>query len=207
MTDEQFARANQAAFAPPLAVAGVLSGLACRWLLAGGWAIDLFLGRATRPHHDVEIALARRDQHLLRAHLAGWSFEFVPDGAGSGYAPWLADMWLAAPVHELYARRSGDGLTDLEILLEEVDGHAWRFRRDPSLGRPWDELCRRSPLGIPYLRPEVTLLYKARQPRPTDEQDFEQVLPAIGEAAREWLQMALAHSYPGHGWLHRLAAS
>jgi hypothetical protein len=25
--------------------------------IAGGWAIDLFLGRMTRPHKDIEIAI------------------------------------------------------------------------------------------------------------------------------------------------------
>ena len=29
------------------------------WWVAGGWALDLFLGRMTRPHHDVDVAILR----------------------------------------------------------------------------------------------------------------------------------------------------
>ncbi|MGM7683701.1 nucleotidyltransferase domain-containing protein [Cytobacillus sp. Hm23] len=31
------------------------------WFIAGGWAIDLFIGKQTRPHHDLEIAIFRKD--------------------------------------------------------------------------------------------------------------------------------------------------
>ena len=37
------------------------------WFIAGGWAIDLFLGRKTREHADVDFALSRLDQDLSGA--------------------------------------------------------------------------------------------------------------------------------------------
>jgi putative ABC transport system permease protein len=53
-----------------------LQGLTCPWFVAGGWALDLFLGRVTRPHHDVDIALFREDQRQLRSHfIAGRDFD------------------------------------------------------------------------------------------------------------------------------------
>jgi Aminoglycoside-2''-adenylyltransferase len=27
------------------------------WIFAGGWAIDLFIGKETRQHQDIEIAI------------------------------------------------------------------------------------------------------------------------------------------------------
>jgi hypothetical protein len=38
----------------PAALAGELKGLARRWWIAGGWAIDLHLGRRSRAHASVD---------------------------------------------------------------------------------------------------------------------------------------------------------
>jgi len=32
-----------------------------KWGIAGGWAIDLFIGKETRLHSDIEVALFRED--------------------------------------------------------------------------------------------------------------------------------------------------
>ncbi|WP_228460182.1 nucleotidyltransferase domain-containing protein [Cytobacillus dafuensis] len=54
------------------------------WSIEGGWAIDLFMGRETREHKDIEIALFRVDQLYLIEHLKDWDFnkffkgEFYP---------------------------------------------------------------------------------------------------------------------------------
>ncbi len=45
------------------------------WYIAGGWAIDLFVGRRTRIHNNVDIAIIRRDQRALRSQLVDWTFE------------------------------------------------------------------------------------------------------------------------------------
>jgi hypothetical protein len=50
----------------------------------------------------------------------------------------------------------------------------------------------------------VVLLYKAKAPRPADEQDFEAVRAALPAAQREWLRAALATVHPDHPWLGRL---
>ena len=48
--------------------------------MAGGWAIDLFLGRETRNHQDIDIAIFREDQFELRRHLANWKWEKTVNG-------------------------------------------------------------------------------------------------------------------------------
>jgi hypothetical protein len=53
----------------PRAAATVMIDFDRPWCIAGGWAIDLAVGHATRQHKDVEIAIFREDQHL-RAYLA-----------------------------------------------------------------------------------------------------------------------------------------
>lgn len=138
-------------------VAALLEGLAARWWVAGGWAIDLFLGTTTRQHQDVEVAVLRPDQLAAQAHLDGW---------------------------------------DLRVAHN---------RRNPAVRLPLDALGRSTPGGIPYLRPEVILLYKAKQPRAADEQDARAVIPRLSSTQRAWLAEAIAQDMPNHHWLQLLA--
>ncbi|WP_460529046.1 nucleotidyltransferase domain-containing protein [Flindersiella endophytica] len=41
----------------PSEIAHHLTGIAAPWCVAAGWALDLFLGRQTRKHGDIEIAI------------------------------------------------------------------------------------------------------------------------------------------------------
>lgn len=38
----------------PRQVLSLLDGFGKPWWVAGGWAVDLFIGRPTRPHKDIE---------------------------------------------------------------------------------------------------------------------------------------------------------
>ncbi len=59
--------------------------------------------------------------------------------------------------------------------------------------------------GIPVLRPEGVLLYKAKACRPKDQADFATCLPHLSTDARAWLSEALEVVYPGHPWLRALS--
>lgn len=70
-------------FEVPLKVVALLTNFDRPWFVAGGWAIDLYLRRATRDHKDIEIAILRRDQSELRERLNGWKFEkVIPNSNG-----------------------------------------------------------------------------------------------------------------------------
>jgi aminoglycoside-2''-adenylyltransferase len=45
------------------------------WWIAGGWAIDLFLGRQTREHEDLDVLMLRRDQQAVRTLLGTWDVQ------------------------------------------------------------------------------------------------------------------------------------
>lgn len=188
-------------FAEPRRVAELLAGFDRPWFVAGGWALDLFIGRVTRAHEDVEVAVHRRDQHALREHLAGWEWKIVVPGSRGGQRPWTSAEVLMPPLHELRARRAGAAL---EVLLEESFAGEWRYRRDITVTRPLATLGLRSSSGIPILAPEVALLYKAKQPRERDHADLEAVLPRLGPERRNWLRAALETAHPRHVWLGRL---
>jgi hypothetical protein len=93
-----------------------MRGFPAPWCVAGGWALDLFLGRVTRTHADLELAVLREDQASLQGHLAGWSFEKVVEGRR---AEWPASERLALPVHEIHARSVGESRRAIEFLLNE----------------------------------------------------------------------------------------
>jgi hypothetical protein len=50
------------------------------------------------------------------------------------------------------------------------------------------------------------LLYKAKSPRPKDEEDFVALLPGLDDMQVMWLEKALDRCHPGHPWRNRLSA-
>jgi hypothetical protein len=173
------------------------------WAVAGGWALDLALGRMTRPHADIDVAVFRADQAALRTALPGWRFAVAVGGA---LTPWEPDVWLALPVHEVHARPpAGAPGPALEILLNERQGDSWVHRRDPAVRRALARAMRDGPGGVRVLAPEVVLLYKSKAPRPADEADFRAARPLLDAEARAWLRAALLRAAPGHAWAAALA--
>ncbi|MEZ0226602.1 MAG: nucleotidyltransferase domain-containing protein [Alphaproteobacteria bacterium] len=174
----------------------LLQGLKCPYWIAGGWAIDMFLDRQTRPHQDIEVAIARTDQkHLLP--LPGVSgIEYVEDHEKK---PWRGQP-LQLPVHEMYIQFYGGGA--VEVLLNEFDDSDWIYRRNDSIRLPREKFT-----GIPYLPPAVVLLYKSKNPRPQDEQDFVAVAGRLGADEEKWLTESIARDYPTHPWLVKLKGS
>ena len=68
----------------------------------------------------------------------------------------------------------------------------------------YDELIRRTPDGIPYMRPDMVLLFKAKHAREKDEADFAAALPRLEAEERRSLRGWLERVHPGHRWLERL---
>jgi hypothetical protein len=80
----------------------------------------------------------------------------------------------------------------------------WLFRRAPAIVRSVGTIGGTTPNGIPYLAPEIQLLYKAKGQRPKDDADFTQTLPSLSQERRQWLSQALITVHPNHPWLHHL---
>lgn len=171
------------------------------WFIAGGWAIDLFIGDVTRVHEDMEIGIFRKDQSSLRQYLFDWEFTKIVDKV---IEPWNEDEWLELPIHEIHAYSQNTELSELEILLNESSLFEWRFRRNLDIVRPLSVIGLNSDIGVPFLAPEIVLLYKAKNPRSKDEDDFNHVCGLLNEERRVWLKQAIAACHPGHYWLAKL---
>lgn len=182
-------------------VAELMRGFDAPWWIAGGWALDLFLGRQTRAHHDIEVAVFREDEAKLRRHLLAWEHCIADAGA---LTPIAAGEPLPAEAHELWSRERGRDAWQLEILVEEREGDRWTYRRDARVGLRAKDLGRFSNDGIPYIRPDVQLLYKSRAPRPVDESDLLAALPRLDPYQRATLAAWIGSMNASHRWLDRL---
>jgi hypothetical protein len=91
-------------------------------------------------------------------------------------------------------------------MSEPSDGDTWVFRRDERIRMPYDQVIERTCDGIPYGRPEIILLFKAKQAREKDNADFAVALPHLEPDRQRWLADALALVHPGHLWLRGLQA-
>ena len=190
----------------PAQVQQVLSGLAVPWWIAGGWAIDLHLGRQTREHGDTDVVILRDDQLAVQQHLSGWDLHKTKQ---PGLSPWPRAEYLAAPINDIWCRRTPQSPWCIQFMLLDGSHDRWIFRRNRSISGPIRRLGRRTAEGIPYLAPEIQLLYKAKpQPLPKDDADLTAVLPCLDAEAREWLLRALHLCFGEvHPWIVQLNAA
>jgi hypothetical protein len=183
-------------------------GAACRafqdypgaWFFCGGTALDLFCGQPLRTRHDIDIGLLRDEQDFLRAHFPGIELSYVEN---SSKRLWREER-IELPVHELYLHLPGE---HLELLLNEAADGKWIYRRDARVTRDMQDAILTAPPGIPYLAPEIVLLYKSKHLRDRDIFDFNAVIARLSTAQRGWLKDALQTCYlGGHPWSESLAA-
>jgi uncharacterized protein CbrC (UPF0167 family) len=184
----------------PDEVARRLAGLTTPWCVAGGWALDLFRGRQTRAHGDIEIAIPAASFPEVRRRFPGHVF----DGVGSGRIWQDATPDVLAAVHQTWLRDPATGNYLLDVFREPHEGDTWICRRDERIRFPYRDIIHTTPDGIPYLAPELVRLFKAKHARQKDEADFDATVPHPTPAQRETLAELLARVHPGHLWLPTL---
>jgi hypothetical protein len=187
----------------PEQVASLLAGVEAPWYVAGGWAIDLFVGGQRREHEDLEIAVpTNRFDEVLPA-LDGLEV-FVITGPSEAIRIELARDRLEE-THQTWVREPSNGRWRLDVFREPSDGDTWICRRDASIRMGYERVIEWTDDGIPYGRPEIILLYKAKHAdRERDQGDFGAVLQLLEPARRRWLAEALEVVHPGHPWLAEL---
>ncbi len=195
-------------FAPLRDTARLLAAFHHPWMFAGGWTIDLFLDKMTRPHKDADVAIFREHQLDLQRYLLDWQMYVAHAGM---LEPWHQGEYLQLPWHTIWAygpNNPGAGdvkvQPDLEFLFNERGSNNWVYRRNPLITRPLALACLTTEDGLSYLAPEISLLYKAKGTRDSDHADFEAARGSMSEEQRLWLRNALEVDRPGHEWLERL---
>ncbi|MFJ1812529.1 MULTISPECIES: nucleotidyltransferase domain-containing protein [unclassified Streptomyces] len=181
----------------PSEVAQQLAGVGPPWYVAAGWALDLFRGRQTRAHGDIEIAIPAAGFPEVRSRFPGYVF----DAAGGGRIWEDATPEVLAGVHQTWLRDPATGNYLLDVFREPHDGDTWICRRDERIRLPYSDVIHHTQDGIPYLAPELVLLFKAKHVRRKDQTDFDATVPHMTPAQRETLAEVLARVHPGHPWL------
>jgi hypothetical protein len=168
------------------------------WCVVGGWALDLWLGRQTRAHSDLEFTVLRGDFACFRQALGDLDFYAVKDGTFQFLS---ATCVPAADVFQIWAYDRTAPAWRVDVMIEPGTPQTWAYKRDPSITGPRAEMVLQSTGGIPYLRPAAVLLFKAKHTRPKDRSDFTTVWPDLSAPERAWLIRHLTLLHPEHDWL------
>ena len=97
----------------------------------GGWAVDFWVGRVTRPHGDIDVVAWRADYDRVRDALTGEGFEHAPvedEVVGTRY------RWRGAEVEFTFVET-----TDGADVVIPIPGQPIRWSSEP-LSVVWKEL-------------------------------------------------------------------
>jgi len=180
-----------------------LEDVSAPWAVAAGWALDLWLGAQSREHEDLEIAVPSAFFPEIQARLEslGLALFAIDDGqvialqAGEAPGPRTHQTWVMEPAVQGWR---------MDVFREPGDAHTWVYRRTGGLSAPRAWASGRTAAGIPYVAPQIVLLFKAKAMREKDEADFRLATPRLSPEARDWLAAALRAVEPGHPWIDRL---
>jgi Aminoglycoside-2''-adenylyltransferase len=189
----------------PERVAALLAGVDVPWYVAAGWAIELALGGQRREHEDLELAVPADRFHEVLSALSG--LEVFVMGPKPDIATPLAEAEAAGllePTHQTWVLDPEARVWRFDVFREPSDEDGWVCRRDDRIRLPYDQVIARTAEGVPYGRPEIVLLYKAKHTRAKDDADFADALSLLDEEQRQWLAEALELVHPGHRWLAEL---
>jgi hypothetical protein len=175
--------------------------LPVHWCFAGGWALDLHLGKQTRKHADIDVLILREEQLTVYRHL---SQDWLLYKAENGKLEIWKDEEFLASTGDVWVCKDDASPWAFQLMLVETKQEDWIYRREPSIRRALQDINLKSPKGIPYLRPEIQLLYKggSKEIRSKDHHDFHTILPSLQQQEIGWLMSALQKQFPeGHAWL------
>ncbi len=185
----------------PEEVAAHLAHVQVRWYVVAGWALDLYRGETTRAHEDIEIGVPSGSFASIRQALSRYECEVVGSVDGTQGRRWPLDSQAFDEHFQTWFRDPASGAYTLDVFRDPHDDDTWLCRRDTSIRLPYDQVIRTTASGIPYMAPEIVLLFKAKPNRDKDRTDFLGVLPLLAARERAWLAATLERVHPGHAWL------
>jgi hypothetical protein len=190
----------------PREIQSLLTKAPSQWWITGGWALDLFLQEQTRTHFDIDVAIARHDQLAAQLYLKNWDFWSTMRNESGNIVlrHWETGEMLGTEIPGVWERESPDAPWRFEFLLHEINEQLWTFRYSALVQHPLRIIEGFTPDRIPYLKPEIALLYKAARLRDVDMRDFHKVLPHLNDEQRSQLAGDLYKFEPAHPWLEVL---
>lgn len=175
-------------------VSNIFAKAPFRWWIAGCHALELHLVRSWRDHSDIDISFCRIDQAAVWQFLVGWHISIASRGV---LTPWFGEP-LLIELHQnnLWCKKELADPWSFDLTVSAGNDSEWIFRRDQSLRMPWGQAVLRSAEGIPYLAPELQLLYKSKDSRDKDNLDAVEVIPRLNLDRQNFLRRALPKEHP-----------
>lgn len=173
----------------------IFSDAPFRWWVSGGHALELHLGASWRDHGDFDVAICRVDAPTAYVWLGGdWDLHRA---AGGRLVAWDGSpLEGGQAANNVWARRRPGARWRVDLTMGAGSPTEWVYRRDPSLRLLWDDAVLHTDDGIPYLAPELQLLFKAKHNRPKDTMDAERVVPKLDGHQRAFLVARLPVDHP-----------
>ena len=194
------------------------------WAVCGGFALDLFLEKDTRIHSDIDICVFEKDREKIFHYMLqnNWLvYEFRGQGkvrpldvalssetgrnlmCTNGECD-IVKFYPCEDEHLLWYEFFHTGIKELnylEFLFNTTDEDYFIFDKSQGIKREYSKAILFNE-GIPYLAPEIVLLYKSsRSDNPEYQYDFEQTYWHMDDEQRMWFSKSLDILYPnGHIW-------
>ena len=204
--------------------AALLNGMNINWAFCGGYAIDLFLGKQTRKHVDIDICVFEKDRNTIIDHMlaSGWEvYEF----RGMGRLRKLTAEMSSESGRNLMCLKKGCKLVDfypcdepgllyyvfhhagmeefdyIEFLFNNTEAGKFVFNKERGLYRDIEKAILTDGKNR-YLAPEIALMYKAANADDENcRHDYMNAAIELNEEQREWLINGLDLCYPhDHPW-------
>ena len=195
------------------------------YAICGGHAIDLFLGKKTRPHKDLDVVVYWEDRDKVVQYMLdeGWD---IYEPCGTAYLHKItnvadqkrvrSNIWCVKPSNKQYkfTEREKDmyevdfnnseqtDLDYIEFLFNTRKDGDFLYARNHDVKMGLDKAVFMVN-GIPCLAPEIVLLYKSTAADEPDYQlDFDNAIKEMTEEQSLWLKESLVVMFPdGHKWL------
>ena len=198
------------------------------YAICGGSAIDLFVGRKTRAHKDLDVAVYWENRDEIVRYMLDSEWELY-EPTRSRYlhkivAPETqkrekSNIWCVKKDNASYrfterenylfdALFDGTEQTELnfiEFLFNKRDEKFFYYARNERIKRALPAAILKTS-DICYLAPEIVLLYKSTAAGKAEYQmDFDNAYPHMHEEQISWLMNALMTMNPdGHRWLEKV---
>ena len=203
----------------------LLKGQGFSYAVCGGFALDLFLGYETRTHGDIDILAFWEDREKIITYMQSKGY-IVYEMLGGGKVHRITDIKMQEKLRKnifcctedcelvrLYDTDEADvywldyqhtGLTKLnyiEFLFNEKTEEEFIYARDERVRRGLANAILETD-GVPYLAPELCLLFKSTDiEREGYQQDFELTVGKLSAEQRTWFEKSMELLYPeGHKW-------
>ncbi|UAL46450.1 hypothetical protein K7887_16245 [Sutcliffiella horikoshii] len=180
----------------------IFSIIPIQWWIAGGWALDIYLRKVTRAHEYIDIVILRPDHLILQRHL-GRDWEMFIAFKGQ-LIPWNKNQLLDSHYDNIWVKKKDESTWAFQVMLLDIEEKNWIYKRNNTIRKSLEDIGLVSLSGIPFLKPEIQLLYKGGSSviREKDVIDLGNILPKLNVSNRDWLKKSLKIQYPhGHKWI------